>query len=114
MKSYAVKTIKAGQFSEVIEIQTRSATVDGYNVPVESFATTFTLRAQYVPQTVISKFTANKEAVINRALFRIRRDPGISPVHFVRYRNQMYGIKGVQKIGRGVGTFVEIIAEKVA
>lgn len=113
MKSYAVRTIKAGQFSEVIEIQTKSATTDSYNMPIESYSTAFTLRAQYNPQTVVTKFTADKESVINRALFRVRRDPGIVPSQVVLYRNEKYGIKGIQKVGRGAGAFVEIITEKI-
>jgi hypothetical protein len=113
MKHYGTGTIGASQFSEPIEIVVKSGAVDAYNVKTDTYSVLFNLRAQYNPQTVINKFTADKMAVINRVLFRVRKDPGILPEHYVQYRMEKYRVAGIQKVGQGRGAFVEIVAEKI-
>ena len=107
-------TLKAADYRAVIQILTNPATVDDYNVPLTSYTVEWNLRAAYVPQTVVSKFTQGETSTIDRTLFRIRRDPGINNGHVLKYNNEFYTIKGIQKIGLGVEQpYSEIMTEKI-
>jgi len=114
MKRGRPTTLRSADYRAVIQILNKTATVDEYNVPLTSYTVAWNLRAAYVPQTVVSKFTQGETSAIDRTLFRIRRDPGINNGHVLKFNNEFYTIKGIQKIGLGVEQpYSEIIAEKI-
>lgn len=95
--------IRAGDLDRTITIERMTSTKNAYGVPVETWTTLSTVRAEKVEGRTADFFRGPGETSEGAVVFRIRHRDDIMTGDRIAYQGDTYAIDSIAELGRRVG-----------
>jgi SPP1 family predicted phage head-tail adaptor len=90
--------MKAGELNRRITIQTKTVTYNTYNEPIEAWADDFNVWASIITTGGGEFYAAQKVIAQTTALFKVRYNTSITPLHRIKYGTKIFEILSINDV----------------